>query len=161
MATGPGAAPYSPNRERRSTTDLPLMDYLHPADHQRSGARQHVRAGSLGLHDGLRHHPAPSISPTGGAHGRRVVTSWTIGPMQARASRAGLADDAAGDAIACVVAAALNYLIEKVAYRRLRNSPRLAPLITAIGMSILQVADAGHDHLESTTSPIPAAASRL
>jgi branched-chain amino acid transport system permease protein len=31
----------------------------------------------------------------------------------------------------------LNYTIEKLAYRPLRNSPRLAPLITAIGMSIL------------------------
>jgi branched-chain amino acid transport system permease protein len=37
----------------------------------------------------------------------------------------------------CVVAAALNFTIEKVAYRPLRNSPKLAPLITAIGMSIL------------------------
>ena len=39
--------------------------------------------------------------------------------------------------IACVVCAALNFTIEKVAYRSLRNSPRLAPLISAIGMSIL------------------------
>ncbi len=39
--------------------------------------------------------------------------------------------------IACIVAAALNFVIEKVAYRPLRNSPKLAPLITAIGMSIL------------------------
>ena len=39
--------------------------------------------------------------------------------------------------IACVVAAMLNFVIEKVAYRPLRNSPKLAPLITAIGMSIL------------------------
>jgi branched-chain amino acid transport system permease protein len=39
--------------------------------------------------------------------------------------------------IACVVCAALNFTIEKVAYRRLRSSPRLAPLISAIGMSIL------------------------
>ncbi len=39
--------------------------------------------------------------------------------------------------VACTVAAALNFLIEKVAYRPLRNSPKLAPLITAIGMSIL------------------------
>ncbi len=38
---------------------------------------------------------------------------------------------------ACTVAAALNFTIEKIAYRPLRNSPRLAPLITAIGMSIL------------------------
>ncbi len=39
--------------------------------------------------------------------------------------------------ISMVVCAALNFTIEKLAYRPLRNSPRLAPLITAIGMSIL------------------------
>ena len=39
--------------------------------------------------------------------------------------------------IAMVVCGALNYTIEKLAYRPLRNSPRLAPLITAIGMSLL------------------------
>ena len=50
--------------------------------------------------------------------------------------------------ISCVVAAVLNFAIEKVAYRPLRNSPKLAPLITAIGMSH-PAADAGHDHLEA------------
>ena len=39
--------------------------------------------------------------------------------------------------IAMVVCAALNFSIEKLAYRPLRNSNRLAPLITAIGMSLL------------------------
>ncbi len=39
--------------------------------------------------------------------------------------------------IAAAVAAALNFSIEKIAYRPLRNSPRLAPLITALGVSIL------------------------
>jgi len=39
--------------------------------------------------------------------------------------------------VACSAAAVLNYVIEKVAYRPLRNSPKLAPLITAMGMSIL------------------------
>ena len=39
--------------------------------------------------------------------------------------------------LASIAAAALNYAIEKIAYRPLRNSPKLAPLITAIGMSIL------------------------
>lgn len=34
----------------------------------------------------------------------------------------------------CIV---VNILIERIAYRRLRNAPRLAPLITAIGVSIL------------------------
>jgi len=35
------------------------------------------------------------------------------------------------------VCVGVNVLIERVAYRRLRNAPRLAPLITAIGVSIL------------------------
>ena len=39
--------------------------------------------------------------------------------------------------IACVVCATLNFAIEKVAYRPLRNSPKLAPMLTAMGMSIL------------------------
>jgi branched-chain amino acid transport system permease protein len=39
--------------------------------------------------------------------------------------------------ISCVVASVLNFVIEKVAYRPLRNSPKLAPRITAIGMSLL------------------------
>ncbi len=35
------------------------------------------------------------------------------------------------------VCALVNVIIERIAYRRLRNAPRLAPLITAIGVSIL------------------------
>jgi branched-chain amino acid transport system permease protein len=35
------------------------------------------------------------------------------------------------------VCIAVNVIIERVAYRKLRNAPRLAPLITAIGVSIL------------------------
>jgi branched-chain amino acid transport system permease protein len=38
---------------------------------------------------------------------------------------------------AIVVCSALNFSIEKIAYRPLRNAPRLAPLITAMGMSLL------------------------
>ncbi|GIZ54102.1 branched-chain amino acid ABC transporter permease [Noviherbaspirillum aridicola] len=40
----------------------------------------------------------------------------------------------AGAIPVCIV---VNIIIERVAYRRLRNAPRLAPLITAIGVSIL------------------------
>jgi branched-chain amino acid transport system permease protein len=39
--------------------------------------------------------------------------------------------------IAMVVCATLNFSIEKLAYRPLRSSSRLAPLITAIGISLL------------------------
>jgi branched-chain amino acid transport system permease protein len=38
-----------------------------------------------------------------------------------------------------LICAALNVTIERVAYRRLRNAPRLAPLITAIGVSFILV----------------------
>src|SRR5579859_1675213 len=38
-----------------------------------------------------------------------------------------------------VVCAVLNVVIERVAYRRLRNAPRLAPLISAIGVSFMLV----------------------
>ncbi len=77
------------------------------------------------------------------AHGEVLMvgalTAWSvIGMMQASMPGApGWAILIMALLIACVVAAALNFVIEKVAYRPLRNSPRLAPLITAIGMSIL------------------------
>jgi branched-chain amino acid transport system permease protein len=38
---------------------------------------------------------------------------------------------------AIIVCSLLNYAVEKIAYRPLRNAPRLAPLITAMGMSLL------------------------
>lgn len=40
-------------------------------------------------------------------------------------------------AAALPVCAALGYSLERVAYRPLRNAPRLSPLITAIGLSII------------------------
>jgi branched-chain amino acid transport system permease protein len=39
--------------------------------------------------------------------------------------------------VAILVCCTVNFFIEKIAYRPLRNAPRLAPLITAIGVSIL------------------------
>ncbi|HEX5126458.1 MAG TPA: branched-chain amino acid ABC transporter permease [Rhodocyclaceae bacterium] len=42
-----------------------------------------------------------------------------------------------GLVVAVPVCMLLGYAMERVAYRRLRNAPRLAPLITAIGMSFL------------------------
>jgi branched-chain amino acid transport system permease protein len=41
--------------------------------------------------------------------------------------------------VAIGVCALLNVVIERVAYRRLRNAPRLAPLISAIGVSFILV----------------------
>jgi branched-chain amino acid transport system permease protein len=68
-----------------------------------------------------------------------ALTSWTlIGWMSnAWAGMPGWLLLLVATLIAMVVCGALNYAIEKLAYRPLRNSPRLAPLITAIGMSLL------------------------
>nr|WP_145551588.1 branched-chain amino acid ABC transporter permease [Variovorax boronicumulans] len=77
------------------------------------------------------------------AHGEVLMvgalTSWSvIGLMQQNmAGTPGWIILIIAMVIACVVAATLNFVIEKVAYRPLRNSPKLAPLITAIGVSIL------------------------
>jgi branched-chain amino acid transport system permease protein len=43
----------------------------------------------------------------------------------------------AGIAVAIPVCIAVSLVIERIAYRPLRNAPRLAPLITAIGVSII------------------------
>ena len=77
------------------------------------------------------------------AHGEVLMvgalTSWSvIGLMQdAAPGSPGWLVLLLALAIACVVASLLNFTIEKIAYRPLRNAPKLAPLITAIGMSIL------------------------
>ncbi len=68
-----------------------------------------------------------------------ALTSWTIiGVMQdATPGMPGWLVLLLAVIIAMVVCASLNFTIEKLAYRPLRNSSRLAPLITAIGMSLL------------------------
>jgi len=77
------------------------------------------------------------------AHGEILMvgalTSWTIiGLMQeSMPGTPGYVILFIALIIACIVAATLSFVIEKLAYRPLRDSPRLAPLITAIGMSIL------------------------
>ncbi|HEX5784647.1 MAG TPA: branched-chain amino acid ABC transporter permease [Burkholderiaceae bacterium] len=77
------------------------------------------------------------------AHGEVLMvgalTSWTViaTVQDAMPGMPGWALLILALLIAMLVAAVLNFTIEKLAYRPLRNSPRLAPLITAIGMSIL------------------------
>ena len=75
------------------------------------------------------------------AHGEILMvgalTSWTMVTWLAASGMPGWALMAVALGCAAVVCAALNFSIEKVAYRPLRNAPRLAPLITAMGMSLL------------------------
>ena len=75
------------------------------------------------------------------AHGEVLMvgalTSWTVLRVLAGSGLPGWVMLLVALLAAIVVCAALNYLIEKIAYRPLRNAPRLAPLITAMGMSLL------------------------
>jgi branched-chain amino acid transport system permease protein len=75
------------------------------------------------------------------AHGEVLMvgalTSWTVIVALQGAGLPGWLLLLLALAAAVVVCATLNFTIEKVAYRPLRNAPRLAPLITAMGMSLL------------------------
>jgi len=66
-----------------------------------------------------------------------ALTSWTVVTAMSGSGLPGWALMLISLIAAIVVCATLNFVIEKVAYRPLRNAPRLAPLITAIGMSLL------------------------
>jgi branched-chain amino acid transport system permease protein len=75
------------------------------------------------------------------AHGEVLMvgalTSWTVVTWLDKSGLPGWLLLLISLAAAIVVCSALNFAIEKVAYRPLRNAPRLAPLITAMGMSLL------------------------
>ena len=75
------------------------------------------------------------------AHGEVLMvgalTSWTVIQLLADTSLPGWLKLLISLVAAVVVCAVLNFAIEKIAYRPLRNAPRLAPLITAMGMSLL------------------------
>ena len=75
------------------------------------------------------------------AHGEVLMvgalTSWTVVTLLANSGLPGWALMLISLVCAIVVCCVLNFPIEKVAYRPLRNAPRLAPLITAMGVSLL------------------------
>ena len=75
------------------------------------------------------------------AHGEVLMvgalTSWTVVTALAGYGLPGWLMLLISLVAAIVVCCALNFSIEKIAYRPLRNAPRLAPLITAMGVSLL------------------------
>ena len=75
------------------------------------------------------------------AHGEVLMvgamTSWTVVTVLADSGMPGWLLMLISLVAAVVVCAVLNFGIEKIAYRPLRNAPRLAPLITAMGVSLL------------------------
>jgi branched-chain amino acid transport system permease protein len=75
------------------------------------------------------------------AHGEVLMVgalvSWSVVTALADSGLPGWALLAISVVVAIVVCSVLNFVVEKLAYRPLRNAPRLAPLITAMGMSLL------------------------
>jgi branched-chain amino acid transport system permease protein len=75
------------------------------------------------------------------AHGEVLMVgalvSWTVVTLMAGLGLPGWLLLLISLIAAIAVCTTLNYTIEKIAYRPLRNAPRLAPLITAMGMSLL------------------------
>ena len=75
------------------------------------------------------------------AHGEVLmigaVTAWTVVTALSGTGWPGWLLMLIALLAAMVVCAILNFVIEKLAYRPLRNAPRLAPLITAMGVSLL------------------------
>ena len=75
------------------------------------------------------------------AHGEVLMvgalTSWTVITLLADSGLPGWLLLLISVLCAIVVCSVLNFSIEKLAYRPLRSAPRLAPLITAMGMSLL------------------------
>ena len=75
------------------------------------------------------------------AHGEVLMvgalTSWTVVTALSGTGLPGWVLLLISLVCAVVVCVLLNFTIEKVAYRPLRSAPRLAPLITAMGVSLL------------------------
>jgi branched-chain amino acid transport system permease protein len=75
------------------------------------------------------------------AHGEVLMVgalvAWTVVTLLAGAGLPGWLMLLIALFAAIAVCTTLNFAIEKIAYRPLRNAPRLAPLITAMGMSLL------------------------
>ncbi len=75
------------------------------------------------------------------AHGEVLMVgalvSWTVVTLMAGMGLPGWLLLLISLLAAIVVCTTLNFAIEKIAYRPLRSAPRLAPLITAMGMSLL------------------------
>src|SRR5678816_3110415 len=77
-----------------------------------------------------------------------ALTSWTVVTAMAGLGLPGWLLLLISLVAAIVVCSILNFAIEKIAYRPLRNAPRLAPLITAIGMSPVS-----YTHLRAHETP--------
>ena len=105
--------------------------------------RRALRPGRPGLHDGVRHHRADQLRPRRPVHARlrslRPCTWSTSGwaSVDSTAAASWLAARSRWWSSHGASAASINVSAERLAYRRLRSAPKLAPLITAVGLSFV------------------------
>ena len=105
-----------------------------PAAGQRTVARRLVRTDRRRLHRRLRHHPADQLRPRRDLHDRGLRGPYRLDGDTWRVTGLWLLPLMLFGGMVAAVGTSL--LTERFAYRPLRNAPRLAPLITAIGVSV-------------------------
>ena len=116
-----------------SASNSLFLQHGHPSSRSSMAcAGRHLRDGGTRLHDGPRHHGVINF-----AHGEVVMigtlVAITVVLFSSRRACLSLLAGACGIVAAAVACMALGWTLERVAYRPLRNAPRLTPLITAIG----------------------------
>ena len=103
--------------------------------------RHDLGADRARLHARLRHHRADQLRPRRGVHDRLVRERVALADARPDATRPrrrpGSSASSRCSRSRCSPCGSLNVMIERVAYRPLRNAPKLAPLITAIGMCFI------------------------
>ena len=109
----------------------------------RAHAGLDLRCRRARLHARLRDSPADQLRPRRrvravGARRQHDASLSILGPRRAtRATLVVVGGLVVTLAVTMPLFAVVNATIERVAYRPLRNAPRLAPLITAVGMSFI------------------------
>ena len=125
------------------------------ADHQRSGAGQHVCPDRAGLHHGVRHHQPDQFRARRGADGRRADQldhHRLDAGSHARHARLADSADCPADRLRGVRRAELHH--------RKSRLPAAAQLAQAGAADhrhrhVAAAADAGHDHLEAQLQALP------
>ena len=117
--------------------------FLAAADDRDRQWRVH-RAHRARLHAGLRDHRADQLRPRRPVHARHLRRASAPSPILGFGTEVGVSGTPWLALLLAMIAAmifcgVLNVLIERVAYRPLRRAPRLAPLISAIGVSFILV----------------------
>ena len=101
-------------------------------------ARRHLRPDRHRLHDGLRHHRHDQLRPRRSLHDRRLHLPDRLHDLRHAGHQLGAASRSSWCCCSpWLFTAIYGWAIERIAYRPLRGSFRLAPLISAIGMSIV------------------------